>query len=144
MGCNITSNKVRLRDMDKGFTLIELLIVLVIASLLAFMIYPNNQNHIARAHRIDGQSALFDLAHRLEQYHIKYSTYKEASIGTGNLTDIMVSSQSPLGYYTLSITQASDTAYTIQAIPTPIQAAGDSACQILTLTSSGHRNTRCW
>ena len=120
--------------MHKGFSLIELLAVLVIIGLLAALTYPVYHEHIVRAHRSDGQLALLDLACRMEMYHAEHNTYKTATIGIGETTDVLSGNRSPEGWYTLSLLQVTDSGYTLQATPDKIQ---DKRCQSLTLTSSG-------
>lgn len=135
---------------NEGFSLLELLIVLAITGIIASISYPSYRNYIIRAHRIDGQSALLDLACRMETYFFKHNTWKTATIGTGNITDVLSQSTSPDGWYTLSITQSTDNAYTLQATPNQII---DTRCPSLTLTSSGIKGvtgpgimniSQCW
>ncbi len=134
----------------KGFSLIELLIVLVITGILASISYPSYLNYIVRAHRSDGQSALLDLACRMETYYAEHDTWQTATIGTGNPTDVLSHRQSPGGWYTLSLLQVTATTYTLQATPNHMQ---DTPCQSLTLTSSGVKgitgagvmgSSQCW
>lgn len=119
----------------RGFSLIELLVVLSIISILAALIYPSYSSYINQARRTDGQSALMDLACRMEQYYSKYNTYKNATINTGKKTDVLNSNLSPEHWYILSITQASDSTYSLQARNT--QNASDKSCALLTLNSAG-------
>ena len=123
--------------MKHGFSLIELLVVMAIMGILAMVAYPSYQHYIVRAHRSDGQSALLDLAIRLEQFYAKHNLYQSATIGTGATTDILSKTTSPERYYTLSITRASANEYALQATPNGVQAKLDTACQSLTLNSLG-------
>ncbi len=135
--------------MNKGYTLIELLIVLAITSILATMSYPSYRHYIERAHRTDGQLALLDLACRMETWYDAHDTYQTATIGTDTATDVLSRNQSPEGWYTLSLTQLSDTTYALQATPTNGQ---DTHCQSLTLNSLGVKGitavvadvSQCW
>lgn len=127
------------KQVNKGFSLIELLIVVAISTIIACMTYPSYQHYITRAHRIDGQSALFDLANRLELYYSIQNTYKTATINAGKTTDILSTNNSPEHWYLLSITHATDTTYTIQATPIAAQAISDKPCQSLTLNNLGVR-----
>ena len=122
--------------MKNGFSLIELLTVLVIIGILTTIAYPGYRNYIIRAHRSDGQTALIDLANRMERYYSEHNTYQTATIAVKTETDVLSSNQSSEGWYTLSIPHASDFDYTLQATPTRDQATGDIYCQSLTLTSS--------
>lgn len=138
------------RQQSFGFTMIELLIVLAITGILASITYPSYRNYIIRAHRIDGQSALLDLACRMETYYTAHGTWRTATIGTGKPTDVLSQHQSPEGWYFLSLLQVTDTTYILQATPSNMQ---DTLCQSLTLTNSGTKGitgtgimdiSQCW
>lgn len=125
--------------MTKGFSLIELMIVIVIASILVSIAYPSYRQYINRARRSDGQSALLDLASKLERYYSEEHTYASATINTGSNTDIASSNTSPDGWYDLTISQANASSYTLQATPRNEQARADTLCQSLTLNSLGDK-----
>lgn len=120
-----------------GFSLVELLIAMAIIAILATIAVPSYQNYITNARRSDGQTALFDLASRMEQYYSDNNTYQTATIGTGNATDVLSSNTSPEGWYTLSITTQTPTTYTLQATPQNAQGSADTRCQSLTLNHLG-------
>lgn len=124
--------------MRKGFTLIELLIAILIVGILASIAYPAYKDYIARARRSDGQSALLDLASRMERYYSENNTYQTATLGAGNnTTDVLSSTASPEGWYSLAISSASGSTYTLTATPQNAQATTDTKCQTLTLSSLG-------
>lgn len=127
--------------MYKGFTLIELLITLSITAILAAVAVPSYQQYITRCNRLDGQSALLDLAVRMELYYSENATYKTAGIGTGTAVDIRRTALSPAGLYRLRIQTQTDSAYTLSAIPVGKQAILDRLCQTLTLDSLGRKGT---
>lgn len=126
--------------MKQGFSLIELLVVLVIVGILVTFGYPSYKDYITNARRSDGQSALLDLASRLEQYYSENHTYATATIGTGNATDVSSNNTSPENWYILSIANATSSSYTLHATPTGIQGTNDTRCQTLTLDSLGVKN----
>ena len=123
--------------MKTGFSLIELMIALLIVGILAAIAYPSYVEYITRAHRSDGQSALMNLATRMERYYSEKNTYQTATIASATATDVLSSNISPGSWYTLAITSATGSAYTIQATPRTTQATRDTRCQTLTLTSVG-------
>jgi len=121
----------------KGFTLIELLIVVAIMGILTSFTYPTYQNYIVKARRIDGQSALLDLASRMEEYYFEHNTYQSATLGTNLATDVLSRITSPEKEYILSITAAKPDHYALQATPTGAQGMADKQCQSFTLDSIG-------
>lgn len=123
--------------MFKGFTLIELLIVVAITSILVSFAYPAYQNYIIKARRIDGQSALLDLASRMEQYYFEHNTYQSVTLATNLTTDVLNRITSPEKEYILSITTAKSDHYALQATPTGAQGMADKQCQSFTLNSVG-------
>lgn len=143
--------------MKKGFTLIELIIVLLVIGILSTIAYPGYRQYMAKARRSDGQAALLNLATRMERYYSEQNTYQTATIGTGNATDVLSSSASAEGWYTLSIPTKSASAYTLQATPVGAQGTSDVSCQSLTLNNLGAKGiangpsgaptstaTKCW
>ncbi len=115
-----------------GFSLLELLIVLLILGILTAIAYPSYRDHLIHARRIEGQTALLDLANRMEGYYSEHHTYKTATLaGLERLTSINE-------IYHLQIVIATDTAYVLQATPNGAQLS-DVRCQSLTLTSEGKR-----
>ncbi len=126
--------------MKNGFTLLELLIVLTIVGIFAAIAYPSYYQYTVRARRVEGKSALLDLATKLERYYSKNSTYATATITAGNAsTDVLSSSTSKDGWYTLSIINQGASVYTIQAIPRLQQASDDTQCQTLTYNYLGQK-----
>lgn len=113
-----------------GFTLIELLIVITIIGILSVCAYPSYSTYITASRRIDGQTSLLALADKMEQYYFINETYKNAS-------DALSLQYSPDGWYILTITEATDTTYKLQATPRLSQASMDMLCQTLTLTHNG-------
>lgn len=126
--------------MTKGFSLIELMVVVVIVGILVAVAYPSYINHITKSRRSDGQTALLDLANRMERYFSENHTYATATIAAGNAaTDVLGSNLSPEQWYTISIPAKSAFAYTIQATPRNAQATEDTLCQSLTLNNLGQK-----
>ncbi len=121
--------------MRNGFSLIELLCVLSLIGLLSMFAYPNYTKHLAHARRIDGQTALLDLATRLEQYHTQTGNYQTATLATGKKTDVLSLSTSAAGQYQLKIVQATEDYYALEATPIGVQPNKQQAR--LTLDSHG-------
>lgn len=124
--------------MKSGFTLLELLMVLAIVSILSGIAYPSYQHYIAHVRRIDGKTALLDLAIRMEHYYTEHETYASARIASGKPDDIIASSLSKEGWYQLSIYTQTEDGFVLHAVPRKAQAA-DLKCQTLTLNHLGEK-----
>jgi type IV pilus assembly protein PilE len=104
--------------MKNGFSLIELMLVLGIIGVLSALAYPNYMHYLTDARRLDGQTALLDLAVRLERHQPPQIS-------------------SPGGWYALQIEHVDKNTYQLKAIPQTSQAKHDIRCQTLTLNSNG-------
>lgn len=122
---------------DHGFSLLEMVIVLLILGILLSFAYPSYQSYWIKAHRLEGQMALLELANKMEQYFAQYGTYAQASIGSHTEHDVLSAPQTAEGWYILSIHLATAEHYCLQAIPQHSQAQQDQRCQSLQLTDQG-------
>lgn len=139
-----------------GYTIFELMITVAIAMIIATIALPSFREQVAKSRRADAIIALTDLANRLEQYYGETNTFATATLATNNsATDVLMSTSSPQGYYTLSILGSPDTTattYTIKATrKSPGPQASDTRCGDYTLTNQGARAVsgsgtvaQCW
>jgi type IV pilus assembly protein PilE len=121
----------------KGFSLIELMLVLIIVGIFINITYPSYRDAITRARRSDGQTALVELANRLEDYYSLHHTYQNATLGTGKDTDVLSSKNSSQNWYTLIIAMQTEANFIIHAVPRNAQAINDKSCQTLTVNNFG-------
>lgn len=123
-----------------GFNLIELMIVVVIIGVLAAIAYPAYTDHLIKTRRADGQAALLNMAALMEHYFTERNTYVGATPAALGLT---TSSQE--GYYSLAVTSATATSFTLTATPQGVQTA-DTTCGALTITNTNTKGptTTCW
>lgn len=136
-----------------GFTLIELMIVVAIIGILASIAYPAYQEYVTRAKRADGKAGLLNLQLAQEKYRANCPQYADGIHATtftcvaGGAHNLVGSTDSPDGKYTLTITAGSATSYTITATPT----FTDAKCNVLGINQAGTQTVtgtdsvaNCW
>lgn len=125
---------------SRGFTLIEVMIVVLIVGILAAVALPSYQDSVVKSRRAEAKAALLDLQNRMERYFIDKNTYATACItgvsGCTAANSVLGSTTTENGYYTLSITNATATGYTLKAAPQGPQTK-DTKCKTLSLTNTG-------
>lgn len=127
-----------MRKIQNGITLVELLVVVVIISILASFAYPSYLESTRKSRRADATIALTDLASRMERHYSEHNTFATATIASNPATDLLTSTSSPDGHYTLSIEAKSATTYTIKAeIAADGGQVGDTKCGDFSLTNTG-------
>lgn len=133
------------KNKNQGFTLIELMIAITIIAIIVAIAYPNYQNYVKRTKRVEVQSYLMEISHKLASYKLVNRSYSGASMAVigGNTAFPNSTNQ------TYAITLKDDsgialgssgengTTWTLAAIPMNGQ-SGDGA---ITLTHTGQQ---CW
>ena len=131
--------------LHNGFTLLELMITVVILSILATIAYPSYMGQVQKTRRVDGKSAVLEVAMAEEQYYTRNKKY------TGSLSLLSIGSElkagdSKEGYYTLTLVN-SDTTFSIKATATGAQAK-DTDCATMTMNQKGEQtsssSSECW
>ncbi|PCJ34220.1 MAG: pilus assembly protein [Cellvibrionales bacterium] len=114
---------------NQGFTLIELMIVIAIVGILAAVAYPSYLDSIRKARRTDAMDGILTLQNLQEKWRANNTTYND-----------FANAASVDGYYTLAVTDGTDTAtgYTLTATAVAgTSQAGDTVgtnCTVMTLT----------
>ncbi len=125
----------------KGFTLIELLITLVIIAILMSLAFPSYRTWILKSHRTDAMATLSQDQAILERCYAQTFAYNQACASLPAFPQA-----SPLGYYTITLTNQTATTYTLTATATGVQTA-DTACTTFTLNQANQKTatqSACW
>lgn len=119
--------------LQHGFTLIEMMIVVAIAGILASVAVPNFQAPLYKARRADGITALLQLQMSQEQWRSGNRQY-------ASLAELRVPATSSMRYYTLAVSEATASGYSLVATATGAQ-AGDRPCRVLRVTVANGQAT---
>lgn len=129
-----------------AFTLIELMLVLAISAVLLAMGYPTYIHYETHAERNRAQVAIMQLSALMETYFSDNGTYQNATIKSLH-ADTLINNLS----YQLKIITATDLHYTIEIVPTGIQAERDHNCGALIINELNQRSIsgdgdvdHCW
>jgi len=134
-----------------GFTLIELMVVVAVIAILVGVAYPSYQDHVRKAKRAEGKTALLKAAQVLERYYSDNNTYVVDiaplfGLGAGATVYSGENSADAKSAYTITVAAATGSCllvncFLVTATPNPASGYADSDCGNLTLTSTG---VRCW
>ena len=129
----------------RGFTLIELMIVVVIASILALVSYPNYREFAARAKRNEAKAALLQIATNQERAYLQNNTFTQNLQTLGFATTPVFTTQT--GSYDITITAADAAGFTATATYR-LGGTESTKCNLFTITGAGVRtswpDTDCW
>lgn len=127
-----------------GFTLIELMVVLAVAAILAAIALPAYQQSVRKGRRTDAIDATAAIQQAQERWRANNVTY------TADISDdLNLATTSKGGYYSLSISGATGSGYTLSATAVTGKGQdGDTGCSTLTVTvtngSAVQGPTDCW
>ena len=133
------------RARTRGVTLIELIIAVAVVAILAAIAFPSYQEQVRKTRRADGKAELMETAQQLERCYTRFSRYNDGNCG------VALPFNSSEGYYVVSATAITASAFTLDATPLGAQ-VNDTRCGVLRLTSTGLQGSQgqstdaneCW
>jgi type IV pilus assembly protein PilE len=147
-----------MRKGSTGFTLLELLIVVTIVGIMAAIAIPSYGDYVLRANRTVGKTEIMRIVGKQEGFYndrkayatalnLLDTTYGAATVYLKRDGSVQTTSTTQ-AIYTLALTGASATAYSVVATPVNRQLK-DTKCGTLTYTSAGVKSasgtaTDCW
>ncbi|MBK8106720.1 MAG: prepilin-type N-terminal cleavage/methylation domain-containing protein [Betaproteobacteria bacterium] len=129
------------REAASGFTLVELMIAVVIVALLASIALPSFMDSIRKSRRSEAFAALSAVQQAQERWRSNGSSYAESLTNAANGTPPglgMASATTAKGYYTLSLSGAGASGYTVTATAVAgTSQASDGNCKVLAAQVQG-------
>ncbi len=119
---------------QQGVSLLGLLVGLMVVAIITAVAVPSYQQHVAKARRNTGQSALLVLAQHMQRVYSDNGTYAPAGSAPDLPLDIVPVTDA-LAYYEISWTSIASQSYVLRATPKDVQ-AGDG---FLEVTHTGQR-----
>lgn len=140
-----------MKQTQTGFTLIELMVTVAIVGILASIAYPSYQDSVIKSRRADVQGVVLGLANAMERRYTETNSYLGTAVGSENTGTPGIYSipAATAAYYTVTISAATASSYTLNAVPTGAQST--DKCGTLTLTHTGVKSNSagltqsvCW
>lgn len=132
----------------RGVTLIELMIAMAIVAILVGVAYPSYMDSVRKGRRADAQAVMLEAAQFMERFATENLRYDQTLAGVAVALPAQLSKAPRDGstqHYTISLQVATQSTYTLRAVPTGSML--NDACGTMTLTDAGVKGavkTDCW
>lgn len=143
---------------QRGFTLLEIMIVVAIIAILASVAYPSYLDQVRKSRRADGQAALANA--QIAQQKLRSSCrFFAGTLGAADNCDataaastVALAATSPDGWYSIALSNASATSFTVTATGQNDQAndeEGGTTCTLVVTVNAANPNglrtpADCW
>ena len=138
-----------LRHRSRGMTLIELMTVVVVVAILGSIAVSSYRSYLLRTNRTEARMALLRIQAAQEKFFLQNNRYADNDeLDDAPPAGLGVPTTTPSNYYTVSLTNVTDTTYTAQAVAANGQTQDKAACRTLTINHNGTRtpaqDSGCW
>lgn len=147
--------ELRLRSRSAGVTMLELLVVLAIIAIIASFAFPSYMNYVAETKRTAATATLLQIADRQQYFFMDNKSFASDLTDLGYSSDPVVISDDNAesdsadmnSIYSISLSDVTNTTFTLTAAPLHGQLERDADCGSLTLDQAGVRGSAgndCW
>lgn len=128
---------------EEGFSLTEMVVVVAIVGILAGIAWPSYMKSVMKSNRTDAKTELLDYAQRVQRCFTATGKYNASSCSAMNSLSATDGAHSRGGFYNLSATDVTETAYSLQASPVANSTQSkDKDCAVFVLDQTGKKSAR--
>lgn len=126
---------------NQGFTLIELMIVVAIVAIIAAIAYPSYQQYVKRTKRIEVQSYLMELSHKVASFKLVNRSYEGLTLSAIGSAVFPVSGTSNYNITIETLQNSTGRTNQIFFVAIPIASGSQKGDGVISLSTAGEQ---CW